>query len=154
MFDPVQRAFLLFSRYGRSWICLGDPIGPSESAPGLIAHFIHSVRANGGRPVLHEVGADYLALYRRHNLAVLTIAEEARLRLRSFSLEGRRQQTLRNAVRSAERHGVTFALLEHDEIARSMAALRGIVSKPAQKLVCRLTLFQGISQVLSHRKTT
>jgi hypothetical protein len=29
-----------------------------------------------------------------------------------------------------------------------------IVSKSAQKLVGRLTLFQGISQVLSHRKTT
>jgi len=30
----------------------------------------------------------------------------------------------------------------------------GIVSKPVQKLVGRLTLFQGISQMLSHRKTT
>ena len=30
----------------------------------------------------------------------------------------------------------------------------GIVSKPAQKFVGRLTLFQGVSQVLSHRKTT
>jgi hypothetical protein len=29
----------------------------------------------------------------------------------------------------------------------------GIVSKPVQKLVGRLTLFQGISQVLSYRKT-
>jgi len=126
MFDPAQRAFLMFGRYGRSWIGLGDPVGPSERAPELITHFIHHVRANGGRPVLHEVGADSLALYRRHHLAVLTIAEEARLRLRTFSLEGRRQQTLRNAVRSAERHGVTFALLEDDEIARSMAALRRV----------------------------
>ena len=30
----------------------------------------------------------------------------------------------------------------------------GIVSKPVQKLVGRLTLFQGILQVLSHRKAT
>ena len=126
MFAPAQRAFLMFGRYGRSWICLGDPVGPSERAPGLITHFIHHVRANGGRPVFHEVGADSLALYRRHNLAVLTIAEEARLRLRTFSLEGRRQQTLRNAVRSAERNGVTFALLEDDEIVRSMAALQRV----------------------------
>jgi hypothetical protein len=29
----------------------------------------------------------------------------------------------------------------------------GIVSKPVEKLVGRLTLLQGISQVLSHRKT-
>jgi len=126
MFDPAQRAFLMFGRYGRSWICLGDPVGPSERAPELITHFIHHVRANGGRPVFHEVGADSLALYRRHHLAVLTIAEEARLQLRTFSLEGRRQQTLRNAVRSAERNGVTFALLEDDEIARSMAALQRV----------------------------
>jgi len=31
-------------------------------------------------------------------------------------------------------------------------ATAGMVSKPVQKLVGRLTLFQGISQVLSHRK--
>jgi hypothetical protein len=30
----------------------------------------------------------------------------------------------------------------------------GIVSKPVQKPVGKLTLFLGISQVLSHRKTT
>ena len=30
----------------------------------------------------------------------------------------------------------------------------GIVSKPVQKLVGKLTLLQSISQVLSHRKTT
>ena len=30
----------------------------------------------------------------------------------------------------------------------------GIVSKPVQKLVGKLTLFQGISQVLRHHKTT
>src|SRR5262249_36646425 len=126
MFDPARCAFLMFGRYGRSWICLGDPVGPSERAPELITHFIHQVRANGGRPVFHEVGADSLPLYRRHHLAVLTIAEEARLRLPTFSLEGHRQQTLRNAVRNAERNGVTFALLEDDEIVQSMAALQRV----------------------------
>jgi lysylphosphatidylglycerol synthetase-like protein (DUF2156 family) len=126
MFDPAQRAFLMFGRYGRSWICLGDPVGPSERVPELITHFIHHVRANGGRPVFHEVGDDSLALYRRHHLAVVQIAEEARLRLHTFSLEGHRNQTLRNAVRSAERHGVTCALLDDDEIARSIPALRHV----------------------------
>src|SRR5262249_54696378 len=66
MFIPAQRAFLMLGRYGRSWICLGDPVGPSERAPELITHFIHHVQANGGRPVFHEVGADSLTLYRRH----------------------------------------------------------------------------------------
>ena len=35
-----------------------------------------------------------------------------------------------------------------------ITAIAGIVSKPVQKLVGKLTLFQGISQGLSHRKTT
>src|SRR5262249_102206 len=34
------------------------------------------------------------------------------------------------------------------------AAFSGIVSKPAQRFVGRLTLFQDVSQVLSHHKTT
>jgi hypothetical protein len=37
----------------------------------------------------------------------------------------------------------------HDQRQR----LSGIVSKPVEKVVGRLTLLQGISQVLSHRKT-
>jgi flavin reductase (DIM6/NTAB) family NADH-FMN oxidoreductase RutF len=45
--------------------------------------------------------------------------------------------------------GFTVNILRADQ-----EALSGIVSKPVQKLVGRLTLFQGISQVLSHRKTT
>ena len=37
---------------------------------------------------------------------------------------------------------------------KRMLAFMGIVSKPLQKPVDRLTLFQGMSQVLSRRKTT
>jgi phosphatidylglycerol lysyltransferase len=126
MFDPARRAFLMFGRCGRSWICLGDPVGPSEVAPDLINRFIHQVRADGGRPVFHEVGPDYLAIYLGHDLAVLKIAEEARIRLSAFSLAGHSHQTLRNAVRSAERTGVTFALLDKDGIARSIEALQRV----------------------------
>ena len=42
----------------------------------------------------------------------------------------------------------------HSELTHNELHNLGIVSKPVQKLVGRLTLFQGISQVLSHRKTT
>src|SRR5437763_14310768 len=44
--------------------------------------------------------------------------------------------------------------LEIVEVAELLPRKKGIVSKPVQKLVGRLTLFQGSSQVLSHRKTT
>jgi phosphatidylglycerol lysyltransferase len=128
MFDPAQHAFLMFGRCGRSWICLGDPVGPAAVAPGLINSFIRHVRADGGRPVFHEVGADYLALYLGHDLAVLKIAEEARIRLSAFSLAGHSHQTLRNAVRSAERTGVLFELLEDDDLARSIEELGWVSS--------------------------
>jgi hypothetical protein len=39
------------------------------------------------------------------------------------------------------------------EIEAKSGKYSGIVSKPVQKLVGRLTLFQGISQVLGHHKT-
>jgi hypothetical protein len=47
-----------------------------------------------------------------------------------------------------------FDDLRETRCALSDLRWRGIVSKSAQKLVGRLTLFQGISQVLGHRKTT
>jgi hypothetical protein len=39
-------------------------------------------------------------------------------------------------------------------ISAQRVAQFGIVSKPAQKFVGRLTLFQDVSQILSHHKTT
>jgi len=52
----------------------------------------------------------------------------------------------------------TLTLLESsfvdEDLRASEADFLGIVSKPVQKLVGKLTLFQGISQVLRHHKTT
>jgi hypothetical protein len=52
----------------------------------------------------------------------------------------------------AEAYRLQGALLLHQDTPDESQA--GIVSKPVQKLVGKLTLFQGIPQVLSYRKIT
>jgi hypothetical protein len=81
-----------------------------------------------------------------------------------FYLLGERQRSAHEA-RKALPQGIVepFDMIGFPRLLRDgFVALRrndavihfGIVSKPAQKFVGRLTLFQGVSQVLSHRKTT
>jgi hypothetical protein len=53
-----------------------------------------------------------------------------------------------NRAGSLQNQGRFFSILIHHK-----GNSFGIASKPAQKPVGKLTLFQGISQVLSHRKT-
>jgi putative transposase len=48
----------------------------------------------------------------------------------------------------------TYGIIAVEDLNIKGLASGGIVSKPVQKPVGKLTLFQGISQVLSHRKTT
>jgi hypothetical protein len=60
---------------------------------------------------------------------------------------------MRNAVLDLTLRIPATACYQRNDVER-YSRYNGIVSKPVQKLVGRLTLFQGISQVLSHRKTT
>lgn len=99
--NSARTAFLMYGTSGRSWIALGDPVGPSCSGPEVIRQFVRMCRLQGARPVFHEVGQGNLAVYADLGLAGIHIADEARVALRRFSLEGSAMRTLRNRIRRA-----------------------------------------------------
>lgn len=88
IFSDQGDAFIMFARRGRSWIALGDPIGPSGAASDLVARFIERCKANGAWPAFHEVSEKTLPLCRPFGLSAIKIAEEARVDLGTFSLGG------------------------------------------------------------------
>src|SRR5215216_7590649 len=55
LFNELQSSFVMYGVQGRSWIALGDPVGPPEEAPLLIQRFYQASIARGGRPVFYEV---------------------------------------------------------------------------------------------------
>src|SRR5215217_2424521 len=112
LFNETRSSFVIYGVQGRSWIALGDPIGPAEEAPDLIRRFYQAGVEHGARPVLfYEVCNEYLSVYEDLGLHPLKIAEEGWVALISFSLAGPKRRDLRNAVRKAEKEGCTFEWL-------------------------------------------
>ncbi|MBC3193920.1 DUF2156 domain-containing protein [Pseudonocardia sp. C8] len=108
LFNSAGTAFIMYAGHGRSCVALGDPVGPPQHAPALIRQFHTMCTTRGLRPVFHELSNDHLATATTLGLHPLRIAEEARVRLDTFSLTGRRRHNLRNRLRNATKDGRTF----------------------------------------------
>ena len=126
LFSDDGDAFIMYQVAGRSWIALGDPIGPTPRAEDLVWRFRELSDHHGGRTVFYQASADCLPLYIDLGLAALKIGEEARVLLPEFSLEGAARADLRQAWRRAERDGASFEVIPPERIGEVMPELRRI----------------------------
>ncbi len=104
-------AFLMYGVAGRSWIALGDPVGPAEEQPELVWRFRELVDRHGGWTVFYQVSQRSLPLYLDLGLTLQKIGEEARVRLADFHLDGQERKKLRNAMHRLEREGCCFEVV-------------------------------------------
>jgi phosphatidylglycerol lysyltransferase len=116
LFGERRDAFIMYQIHGRSWVALGDPVGPRESHESLVWEFRSLVDRHGGWTVFHEVSGERLPLYVDLGLAPLKMGEEARVALPDFSLHGSARAELRQSHRRAERDGATFHVLPPERI--------------------------------------
>jgi phosphatidylglycerol lysyltransferase len=126
LFSDDGDAFIMYQVAGRSWIALGDPIGPAARAEDLVWRFRELSDHHGGRTVFYQASADCLPLYIDLGLAALKIGEEARVLLPDFSLEGAARADLRQAWRRAERDGASFEVITPERIGEVLPDLRRI----------------------------
>ena len=56
LFNDDRKAFVMYAVQGRTWVALGDPVGPPDRVPGLIRAFLERCDDFGGTPVFYEVG--------------------------------------------------------------------------------------------------
>ena len=111
LMSPDGRAFIMYAVQGRSWVALGDPVGPADAWEPLLWHFVELCDRYGGEPVFYEARASALPAYVDMGLVPLKFGEEARVRLADFSLEGPESKQCRQTLRRMEREGLTFEVL-------------------------------------------
>jgi phosphatidylglycerol lysyltransferase len=111
---------------GRSWIALGDPVGPRAKCEELVWRFRELSDRHGGRTVFYQARGERLPLYVDLGLAALKIGEEARVPLQDFSLEGPARAGLRSDHRRAARGGASFEIVTPDQVPALLPALRKI----------------------------
>jgi phosphatidylglycerol lysyltransferase len=126
LFSESGRAFLMYALAGRSWVAMGDPVGPSDECQDLIWRFRELADQAGGWSVFYEVGPEQLAAYVDAGLALSKLGEEARVRLDDFSLEGSARAELRQAHNRARRDGLRFRIVPGEQLPVVYPALQRI----------------------------
>ena len=112
LFSDSGKGFIMYGVHGRSWVALGDPVGPPEEQAELAWKFRELADRFDGRAVFYQVDPENLPLYVDLGLSLLKIGEEARVPLAGFSLDSPAYRDLRYARRRAQREGGTFELIE------------------------------------------
>jgi phosphatidylglycerol lysyltransferase len=126
LFSDSGRAFIMYGVEGRSWISMGDPVGPSEEKRELIWKFRQLCDLHAGWPVFYEVQRDNLPYYIDLGLAIQKIGEEARVPLDDFSLEGGSRKWLRKVQRRIESEGCSFQIIPQTDVDGHFDEIRAI----------------------------
>jgi phosphatidylglycerol lysyltransferase len=126
LFHEAGDAFIMYQIAGRSWIALGDPVGPRERHEELVWRFRELSDRHGGWSAFYQVSGERLPLYVDLGLAALKLGEEARVPLSDFTLEGSARAELRTARRRAEKDGASFEVLPPEAVAPLLPKLRSV----------------------------
>jgi phosphatidylglycerol lysyltransferase len=124
--NPDKDAFVMYGTEGRSWVAMGDPIGPKDSAQELVWQFHELADQHGGWTVFYQVRPDMLPIYLEIGLSLLKLGEEARVDLTEFSLEGSVNKPLRHWHRRPESEGCTFRIVPADQVELMLPELQAI----------------------------
>jgi phosphatidylglycerol lysyltransferase len=126
LFSPEGDAFIMYAVEGRSWITMGEPVGPDLRWPDLIWKFRELSDPYGGRTVFYEIGHENLHLYLDLGLSLLKLGEEARVPLTAFSLEGGARRGLRYTKRKLEKEGCRFEVMPPESVPAHLDELKKI----------------------------
>jgi len=126
LWSEKGEGFLMFGVQGRSWIAMGDPVGPEEQRADLAWRFRELVDRHGGWPVFYQVSGEGLPLYVDLGLSLVKLGEEARVPLAEFNLEGSGRKKLRHALRRVEELGFRFEVAGREEVPRLLPELAAI----------------------------
>jgi phosphatidylglycerol lysyltransferase len=116
LFSRKGNAFLMYGRHGRTWIAMGDPIGPREEAAELAWQFRELCDRHDGWPVFFEVGMENVDLYLDLGLTLTKLGEEARVDLSHFDLAGAARAHLRQAHARVQRLGCRFEIIVREAV--------------------------------------
>jgi phosphatidylglycerol lysyltransferase len=126
LFNGQGNAFLMYGVQGRSWVALGDPVGPTPEQRELVWRFHEACDRHGGWTVIHQVTPDSLPMYVEVGLTALKVGENARVPLRSFSLEGHSRKQFRQVKNKFEREECTFEIVPREQVAPLLPEFRKV----------------------------
>ena len=126
LLNDNKDAFLMFGVQGRSWVSMGDPVGPEDDARELAWEFRELCDKYDAWPVFYQVDTSHLDIYLDLGLTFIKFGEEGRVELPSFSLEGHERRDLRYAYNKMAKLGLTFSVIEPAQVEAKLGELKKI----------------------------
>ncbi len=126
LFSDSGNSFLMYGVQGRSWVALGDPVGPLEEHSELAWRFHERCDRHDGWTVFYEVRSENLPIYLDLGLTPLKLGEEARVRLETFSLEGSARKELRHVDHRMKKEGAAFEVVPAKDVGPLLPELKGV----------------------------
>jgi phosphatidylglycerol lysyltransferase len=124
LFDEARRAFIMYGAEGRTWVALGDPVGPADVHADLIRLFLERCDDFAATPVFYEIRKESLYRYANFGLTFVKLGEEAIVDLGSFCLDGSRGKPFRHALRHLENHGAACRVIAAGQVPAVIDDLR------------------------------
>jgi phosphatidylglycerol lysyltransferase len=126
LFNDARTSFIMHGVQGRSWISLGDPIGPEQEWSELIWRFREECDRYDSWPVFYQVEPDSLPMYLDHGFSLLKLGEEARINAAQFSLEGGSRKGLRQNRNRLQKEGYALEIVPREDVPELLPSLKSI----------------------------
>ncbi|MBI5116216.1 bifunctional lysylphosphatidylglycerol flippase/synthetase MprF [Candidatus Poribacteria bacterium] len=126
LFSDKETAFIMYGVEGRSWVALGDPVGPPQEAAELTWKFREMCDRHAGWTVFYEVSQEDIPIYLDLGLTLLKLGEEARVQLETFSLEGGGRKGMRHIKNKLEKEGCSFEVISSDRVSSLLPEFKSI----------------------------
>jgi phosphatidylglycerol lysyltransferase len=126
LLNERKNAFVMYGVEGRSWISMGDPVGPEDEWGELLWKFRELCNYQDGWPVFYQIENLHLDLYLDIGMSFLKLGEEARVDMKGFSLEGSLGKDLRYAHNKIQKQGYAFEIMPQQQVGRVIDKLQDI----------------------------
>jgi phosphatidylglycerol lysyltransferase len=124
--NEKKNTFIMYGVEGRSWVAMGEPVGPEDEWEDLAWKFIELSDQYDGRPVFYQVQGQHLEFYTDLGLTFIKLGEEAQVDLASFSLEGNAHKSLRYTHNKIKREDYAFEIVPQEQTAGMLEVLKQI----------------------------
>jgi phosphatidylglycerol lysyltransferase len=126
LFSESGSAFLMYQVQGKSWVALGEPIGPFKEHARILLSYRELCDRHGGWPVFYLIDAQHLSHYVDLGLSILKLGDEARISLSDFSVLSVTSAAIRDVHREVRAQGVRLEILNSSQIAPVLPELAAV----------------------------
>ena len=126
LFSEKKDSFLMWRVSGSSIVCFGDPQGDPETFQELSWKFRELAEEFSKFCAFYEISPAMIPFVLDLGLRVFKIGEEGVVDLNKFSLHGSKAAKLRNAISKMKKEGISFSVLEKEDVKRRIGELKAI----------------------------